>query len=44
VVDNEDDGTVLVEDEVLLLVDDDVGAVDVIDSDVLGAGATWIGG
>ncbi len=38
----------LVVDEVLLvlllLLDEELGAVDVIESDVLGAGATWIGG
>ena len=36
----------LVEDEVLLLLllDEELGAVEVIDSDVLDAGATWSGG
>ena len=43
-VEDEDDGTVLVEEEVLLLVDEDVGAVDVIESDVLEAGAACSGG
>ena len=41
-VDVEDAGIVLVEDEVLLLLllDEEPGAVEVIDSDVLDAGAT----
>jgi hypothetical protein len=43
-VEDEDDGTMLVEDEVLLLVDEDVGVVDVIASDVLEAGAACSGG
>ena len=36
-----DDDDVLL---VLLLLDEELGAVDGIVSDVLGAGATWIGG
>ena len=42
-VDDEDVGTVLVE-EAELLVDEDVGAVEVIESDVLDAGPTCSGG
>ena len=36
-----DDDVLLV---LLLLLDEELGAVDGIESDVLGAGATWIGG
>ena len=45
---DENEGAVLVVDEelllVLLLLNEELGAVDEIESDVLGAGATWIGG
>jgi hypothetical protein len=43
-----DEETVLVDDDVLLvlllLLDEELGAVDGTESDVLGAGATWMGG
>ena len=42
-VDDEDDGIVLVEDVVLFVLDVEPGAVEVVESGVLGAGATWIG-
>ena len=40
VVADEDEGTVLVEVVLLLDVDEETGAVDVVESEVLGAGVT----